>query len=335
MKIEHTPRKDIDSLQRLNQLASKNAYDIEDLDWSLNVDRSKLWAPPAMSPLTYLPSFDRLDEAQQLRYNQIFALAICEQFIWFETNFLIDAMESVVRQFNVPDEMVTAVNFLTDEEIKHTRMFWRLLQKSEPEWYAQREFRIFRMTPGQQLVTRAMLSWPKHILVWIWIAIFFEERTTDYCRQYVQFDRQNPDSLDPSFLQVHRFHFRDEARHFQLDQHLLSWVYDRAPRWKCRLAGQMFYRVMRGYTAPRNTALQTLRQLAREFPDLNQSVVPALVRELPLLGQSREYHQMAFSRKAVKNSLALFAEYPELDCLWPLFLVETREANQPGGSAAL
>ena len=102
MKIEHTPRKDIDSLQRLNQLASKNAYGIEDLDWSLNVDRSKLWAPPAMSPLTYLPSFDRLDEAQQLRYNQIFALAICEQFIWFETNFLIDAMESVVRQFNVP-----------------------------------------------------------------------------------------------------------------------------------------------------------------------------------------------------------------------------------------
>lgn len=333
MQIETASRKGIDSLQRLNRLASKHAYDIEDLDWSLSMDHDKLWAPPAMSPLTYLPSFNRFNEAQQLRYNQIFALAICEQFIWFETNLLIDIMESMLRDCDVSDEMATAVNFLTSEESKHTRMFWRLLQKSEPQWYAKRQFQIFRMTPGQRLLTRAMLTWPKHILVWIWIAIFFEERTTDYCRQYVQFDKQNPDTLDPNFLQVHRFHFRDEARHFQLDQHLLSWVYDRAPRWKCRLAGKMFYRVMRGYTAPRNTVLQTLRLLAREFPELNRDVLPALVRELPLLGQSREYHRMAFSRRAVKNSLALFAEYPELDCLWPLFLVETKEANRPGGTA--
>jgi hypothetical protein len=333
MKTEKASRKNIDSLQRLNRLASEHAYDIEDLDWSLSVDRSKLWAPPAMSPLTYLPSFNRLDEVQQRRYNQIFAMAICEQFIWFETNFLIDAMESVVRYFNVSDEMVTAVNYLTSEEVKHTRMFWRLLQKSEPQWYAQRRPRIFRMTPGQQLLTRVMLTWPRHILVWIWIAIFFEERTTDYCRQYVQFDKQNPGALEPNFLQIHRFHFRDEARHFQLDQHLLDSVYDRAPRWKCRLAGKMFYRVMQGYTAPRNTSLQTLQQLAREYPELNHGVLPALVRELPLLGQSREYHRMAFSRRAVKNSLALFAEYPELDCLWPLFLVETKEGNRPGGAA--
>ncbi len=334
MPLDHAPRpaekasrKNLDSLQQLNRLAAKNAYDIEDLDWSLNMDRGKLWAPPAMSPLTYLPSFDRLDEAQQLRYNQIFAMAICEQFIWFETNLLIDILESAVRDSDMPGEMVTAVDFLTSEEAKHTRMFWRLLQKSEPEWYAERRFRIFRMTPGQRLLTRAMLNWPKHILVWIWIAIFFEERTTDYCRQYVHFDKKNPDTLDPNYLQVHRFHFRDEARHFQLDQHLLDWIYDRAPRWKCRLAGRMFYRVMRGYTSPRNTARQTLRQLGSEFPELKRDVIPALERELPLLGKSKEYHQMAFSRKSVGNSLALFAEYPELDRLWSLFQVESRADN--------
>lgn len=333
--VAKAARRNIDSLRRLNRLSAEQAYDIDDLDWSLDIDRGKLWAPPAMSPLTYLPSFDRLDAAQQLRYNQIFALAICEQFIWFENHFLIDAMGSVVRHFDVPEELVTAVDFLTSEELKHTRMFWRLLQKAEPQWYAQPRYRVFRMTPAQRLLTRAMLAWPKHVLVWIWIAIFFEERTTDYCRQYVQFDKQNPGALDPNFLQIHRFHFRDEARHFQLDQHLLSWVYDRAPRWKCRLAGKMFYRVMRGYTAPRNTAMQTLRQLALEFPELNRDLLPALARELPLLGQSREYHEMAFSRRAVKNSLGLFAEYPELDCLWPLFLVETKEANRPGGGASI
>ena len=328
MKMEKTSRNNPVSLQRLNRLAAEHAYDIEDLDWSLEADRGKLWAPPAMSPLTYLPSFERLDSAQQLRYNQIFAMAICEQFIWFETTFLIEALRSMVSYFDVPDEMLTAIDFLIREESKHTRMFWRQLEKSEPQWYAQRRLRIFRTTPGQRMLTRTILRWPRHLLVWIWIAIFFEERATDYCRQYVQFDRQNPDALDPSFLQIHRFHFRDEARHFQLDQHLLGQFYDRAPSWKCRLAGKMFYRVMRGYTSPSNTVLQTLRQLGREYPELNRELLPALVRELPMLGQSREYHQMAFSRKAVKNSLALFAEYPEMDCLWPLFLVETREANR-------
>ena len=212
-------------------------------------------------------------------------------------------------------------------------MFWRFLQDAEPQWYPRHRFHVFQVTPSQRLLMRAILTWPKHILVWVWLAIFFEERTTDYCRQYVHFDKRNPGSLDPAFLQIHRFHFLDEARHFQLDQHLLDQVYDRAPRWKCRLAGKMFYRVMRGYTAPRNTVLRTLRLLAREFPELNHEVLPALVRELPTLAQSRGYQQMAFSRRAVKNSLALFAEYPELDCLWPLFLVESREANRPGGAA--
>ncbi len=327
MNIEHTPRRDIQSLERLNQLAHKNAWALEDLDWSLTVDRERLWAPPEMSPLSYLPSFERLDGVQQRRYNQIFALAICEQFIWFETNFLVDAMESVVRDFDVPEELVTAVNFLTEEEVKHTRMFWRLLEKCEPDWYPTRDYHLFRMTPTQRLLTKSMLRWPRELLVWIWIAIFFEERTGDYCRQYLRYERRNPGAIDPSFLQVHRFHFRDEARHFQLDQHLLGWIYDRAPRWKCGLAGLMFYRVMRGYTSPRNTARQTLRQLGREFPQLERDVIPALERELPLLGQSKEYHRMAFSRKAVGNSLALFAEYPELDRLWPLFQVETRSDN--------
>ncbi len=327
MNAEHSSRRGIESLTRLNQLAHKNAWTLEDLDWSMPIDRERLWAPPEMSPLSYLPSYARLSEEQQRRYNQIFALAICEQFIWFETNFLVDAMESVVRQFDVPEELVTAVNFLTEEEIKHTRMFWRLLEKCQPDWYPRREYHIFKMTPMQRLLTKSMLRWPRHVLVWIWIAIFFEERTGDYCRQYLRYERRNPGAIDPAFLQVHRFHFRDEARHFQLDQHLLDWIYDRAPRWKCRLAGKMFYRVMRGYTSPRNTARQTLRQLGREFPELERDVIPALERELPLLGKSKEYHQMAFSRKSVGNSLALFAEYPELDRLWPLFQVETKADN--------
>ena len=64
MNPEHTPRRDIQSLSRLNELAHKNAWTLDDLDWSMPIDRDRLWAPTSMTPLSYLPSYGRLNETQ-------------------------------------------------------------------------------------------------------------------------------------------------------------------------------------------------------------------------------------------------------------------------------
>lgn len=68
-----------------------------------------------------------------------------------------------------------------------------------------------------------------------------------------------------------------------------------------------------------------MEQLGREFPELEAEVLPALRGELPLLATSRSFHQVAFSRAAVGHSMALFAEYPELDSVWDLFVLEAKE----------
>ena len=50
-------RREIGSLDVLNRKAVENAYELEDLDWSRPVDRSKAWSPEHIAPLYHLPSY--------------------------------------------------------------------------------------------------------------------------------------------------------------------------------------------------------------------------------------------------------------------------------------
>ena len=68
----------------------------------------------------------------------------------------------------------------------------------------------------------------------------------------------------------------------------------------------------------------------------NTEIIPELRRELPDIGYSRAFHRMAFSRDSVPKTMALFAEYPELDRLWTLFLEVTKDearGSSPGSGA--
>jgi hypothetical protein len=323
-------RKDIGALDVLNRKAVDNAYGLEDLDWSRPVDRNRLWSPEHIAPLYYLPTYAELSAEEKRRYNQLFAMGVCEQFIWLEEHLLVNTLRKVSAKHNPPPALKEALGHFIEEELKHTRMFWRMLEKSEPEWYAVRAFRLYNISPLQQAVLDMVLKLPDVFLIWIWTAIFFEERTVDYCRHYLAARKADPGAIDPTYVQVHEFHFKDELRHYQLDQHLLEWMYDPRPRWKKRLAARMFQSLMRSYVFPHRTSHRVLDVLGREFPRLRAEIIPRLIRELPEIGRSRAFHRMAFSREAVPKTMALFAEYPELDGLWKLFLEITKEEARAG-----
>ncbi len=326
-------RRDIGSLDVLNRKAVENAYTLEDLDWSRPIDRRKLWSPEVIAPLYYLPSYAKLTEEEKRRYNQLFAMGVCEQFVWLEEHLLVNTLRKVVAKENPPEPLRTALGHFIAEELKHTQMFWRILERSEPSWYPTREFRLYNISGLQQALLDLVLKMPGVFLIWIWTAVFFEERTVDYCRHYLAAQKQDADALDPTYVQLHEFHFKDELRHYQLDQHLLGWMYDPKPRWKKRLAGRMFRSLMRSYVFPHRTSRRVLDLLAAEFPRLNAEIKPALLRELPDIGRSRAFHRMAFSRESVPKTMALFAEYPELDGLWDLFLEITKEEARMGAKA--
>lgn len=321
----------VETLEALNKKSRTMAYGIDALDWSRPIDRTKRWSPEGIAPLSHLPSYAKLEERHRLRYNQLFAVGICEQFVWFEQHLLVPVLERLLASRpDMPPLLREALEHFIVEEHKHSEMFWRMCEKAEPALYATRRFRFFNTSAAQGAAIALMLRHPRTFLLWIWAAIFFEERTVDYCKQYRKAVKDDPGALDASFVELHEYHFKDEARHYQLDQHLLTWCYDPEPRWKRRLAGRMFKVLMRSYVAPRRTSRTILAHLGREFPELRAEAIPALLAELPLLARSRSFHQVAFSRDAVGKTMELFAEYEELDGLWELFLLEDKHGPRAG-----
>ncbi|MDC3378898.1 diiron oxygenase [Planctomycetota bacterium] len=319
-------RQDLETLEALNRKSVDLAFEVDDLDWARPLDRTKMWSPTDIAPLTHLPSFDLLSDPAKLRYNQLFAMGICEQFTWFEQDLLVPVLKTLLRtQRNMPPLLREALHHFMEEEYRHSEMFWRMLEKSEPDWYQTRKFRLFNVSKTQDKLLHFLLDRPRFFLLWIWVVIFFEERTVDYCRRYHKLNKKEPDLLDANYVEVHYFHFRDEARHYQLDQHLLTWLYDTEPYWKRKMAASMFYRLMRSYTSPKRTSIRVMEVLGREFPEIQKEAVPKLTAELPMLRTSESFHRAAFSRAAVGKSMALFAEYPELDSIWDLFMTENKD----------
>ena len=314
----------LDTLDRLNKMADKNEYTVEDLDWTRTVSRGLFWGPEKIAPLTYLPAYQQLNKTEQCRLNQLFSLGVCEQFIWLEENILVRTLRQVLQHWPMSDGLGTALGHFIKEELKHTEMFWRTLERASPEWYPTRRFRLFNISKPQSFVLDRVLNNPGLLLVWIWTAIFFEERTVNYCQQYRRACRSDPDSIDPTFVDLHEYHFKDEVRHFQLDQYLLEECYNRQPQWKRKLAGRMFYYVMKSYTAPRRISLRILEILGQEYPHLKRLVIPEFIHQIPSLATNPSFHQMAFSRESVPRAMELFSQYDELDCLWPLFVAESR-----------
>ena len=314
-------------LETLIERARKNAFTIEDIDWSESIDPQKYWSPDIISPLYHLPSFSKLPKEMQLRYNQLFAMGVCEQFVWLEENILVQVLQKVLRKADVPVDLRTALEIFIEEEEKHTEMFWRTLEKAEPNWYnpSERKFKLYNISKPQQFLLDIVLSMPNTFLLWIWTAIFFEERTVDYCKQYLVFDKKNKEKLDSTFLTIHRYHYKDEVRHYQMDQHLLKHLYDPQPKWKRVLCGKMFYKLIESYTSPRRTSIRVLEILKKEYSIEHHPLLDKLESELPLLSKSESFQEVGFSKKALKKTLKLFAQYSELDQLWELFMHENKE----------
>lgn len=317
-------RRRLDTLRALNRKSREDAFGLEDLDWSQAIDRTKPWEPEGLGALWFLPSFASLAPNERLRCNQLHALGVCEQFVWFEQQ-LIRAVGNVLRAGGLPATLQEALGHFLSEERKHIAMFWRLLEKSAPRWYATRAPRLFGVSRVQQFAMDRMTAHPRTLLAWIWLAVLVEERTLFFSREHMRSARTAAGSIDALHARVHEFHFRDEARHYHLDQHLLTWLYDPEPRWKKDLAAAMFYAMMRAYVAGARTATRILEQLGREFPHLHAALLPRLRAELGQVARREDYHRRLFSRAALPHSFALLAEYREHERLWDLFPQARRE----------
>lgn len=309
-------------LENINERSQKNCYSIEDLDWSVPINPKINWVPEEMNYISYLPSYKNLTEKQRLRLNQLYAMSICEQFVWLENNLLAGILTDGFQNENLPPAFRQSMNTFYTEEEKHSEMFWRVLEKSEPTWYENdRTFKIFRTNKIQDFFFDTITKYNKTFLVWIWLALFFEERTLDFSKKYQRAYQDDKSGLDFNFWQVHFFHMKDEVRHHQMDEIFLTEFYDKASLWKRNICGKMFFKLMKAYIAPKRNAKKILNILESEFPDLQESNISQKLREeLPLLEKNCLYQSVVFGKEAIGRTLELMAKYKEFNSIWSLFL---------------
>lgn len=288
-----------------NRIAQENKTQI---NWSLEVDTSKRFIPEDMNYLRFLSVYPQLSPVEILNYNQTLGLALCEQFIVLEETLLVPIFDTILRTgaLTLSAERKEAIRTFIREEVEHSDMFWRLLQKARPEWYETRALRISRYSFLTNAALATIKAQPQLFTCWIWLAMFLEERTLDISKRFARDPK-----IEPLFAAVHRRHMEEEMTHVSLDRALLKEWYAPQGYVKRALNAQIFKVMLKRYTQPYYGPLFCLEQLARESPTVRRQF-KTLKEELTSFSKNQSYQSEFFSRRAFPQSYSELDGYPEM-----------------------
>ncbi|MCO5166977.1 MAG: diiron oxygenase [Planctomycetes bacterium] len=304
-------------LDTLKRRADQNAYSIEQIDWSRGVDFGRLFFPEHLTPLSHTAVYAELTPDERRTYNQLYGLAINEQFIFLEDRFLVRIVSTLRARtsLDLPADLRDALEVFLDEEVKHTEMFRRLARLTDPERYARSDYSFLRLGRVEDAFLAFMSRRPDLFVFWCWLALAFEEKTIDYYRHYQRHNKERPDApLDPLYTDVHRLHMLDEVRHVQIDHHLIKVFYDRTGPLVRAMNFRLLARTMNAYTRPRRTNLRIVEELVRRCPRLAPRLED-MKTQLRALATCRDWQEITYSRKNAPQTFALFDEYPEMHAL--------------------
>lgn len=307
------------SLSELNAQSETKSFSLDKLVLQKPA-QDRLWAPSELPPLVHLPEIDLMSSDEQRRYNQLYALGVLEQFIWLENRILCRVIEKVLKDKTLSSELRTGLTYFYDEELKHSEMFWRLLQIAEPSMYPTRDYYFLNATSLSIKAVESLIEAPKMFLVWVWMTIFFEERTLDFSKRYILFQHANPEALDQNFLLVHKLHMQDELRHFMMDVHLLNKYYDGASGFKKHLASRMFKTILSRLSNPRLMTIAYLKQLSKEFDSFGLRAKRGLLNARENLRTNKDFKKISMSARSTPRTYALLQRYDETRSLQSLFV---------------
>ena len=148
----------------LNEQAKTRTFSLNDVDWELKFDETKRWIPDPIVSLSFLPAFQSLSPANQLKINQLASIGICEQFVWFEEDLLVTALNGVLNSDKLqPDLKLCLTNFV-NEERRHSDMFHRMLEKFDPDHYLKNRFQLVELNFIQKFIFDRVVQNPKILL---------------------------------------------------------------------------------------------------------------------------------------------------------------------------
>ena len=295
-------------LERLAAAPSKPAED--GIDWRTPIDRSRWFFCETLTPLYYTSVYRDLGVEHKRRYNQLTAMMANEIIAFMETEFLGAALTAVESRGDrwQPSDLHAAVRRFRDDERRHAHIWRNLNRLSEPAWYGSADRRLMNIPHGALLAARLIARHPVAFPVVFWVQLVQEERSLEISRRCM---RVSPQVMEPRYAAAYGAHLPDEARHVQIDRHLIEHFY-RPRSVAVRRASALLFRTVVGMllVTPVHSTARVVRVLATEYPDL-APLVPRMLRELRDLRSSIEYHEMMYSRHTTPVTFALFDEFPE------------------------
>ncbi len=303
-------------LSVLNEQAKTRTFSVDDVDWESEFDFTKRWIPDEVASMTYLPAYHCLSEANKLRLNQLTSIGVCEQFVWFEEDLLTVALAEILKRRDVTPDLKECLENFIDEEKRHSLMFRRMLLKFSADRYKFQPYWLVKLNAIQNFVFAKVVRNPHVFLSWIWLAIFFEERTLHVSQLYRRAEHFDQNPVDPMFSRVHALHMIDEARHLQIDQYLLFAFYDRAPIWKRKLSAWLSFKIFANYRSPKRIAKKILGLLIDENiaakNDDQAHYLRTMAKQLPILRESTAFQNALFGPKILPRTRELMSQYPEM-----------------------
>jgi hypothetical protein len=295
------------SLENINLQSVSNTFALEDINWGHQLDRNGWWTPEVMTPWYYLPVYKKLDREIQVRYNQLFSLGLAEQFVWFE-QCVVKAILAKIPKSSLPADLQEGISHFIEEEDKHTEMFWRILEKAEPEIYKTREFYLMDFSPVQTVFMHFIVNHPEIMPVWIWFTILLEERTMGYSILYHR-HRKEVDSL---FAQIHHLHLKDETRHVQMDVHFLKHFYEPQSVRQKKLTAYFLKKVVGNLRSPKRISKNIIRHLHLEFPNFSSQQADTILNEIPSLATNFDFQNVVMGRESIPRFHQVVDMYPEM-----------------------
>jgi hypothetical protein len=276
------------------------------------IDFALPFFPARLTALAQVPAWGKLDERQQIRYTQLYALYLNEQTAFFEELLATNLLPALYgRPGRIGVGLAEDLRRFEVEERQHSRWFREMNQRVDPQHFSLEPW-SYRFIPTSR-ASRALTVWlarrPFLFPAWIWLILLQEERSIAVSRECLK-ERER---LEPRFVELHRKHMADEVDHVNWDLALIEVLWLPLPQWRRRLLARMFgWMMSEFFTAPKRAGRAVLQALLDEFPELGP-LATELHSELAGLADSREYHASLYSREITPRAFAWFDELPEFE----------------------
>lgn len=298
----------LDILKKLNSEASIPNSGYEDINWNQKIQHEKFWFPEHLTPLYYLPIYQKLNHQEKLIYNHYFALLVAEQSVLLE-----DVLSLLIKQSAIPQnslelkvEFQKGVNFFVNEEITHTQNFWKLLHHSSSEYNGQKKYLFYKPHPILLFAVKLLLKIPGLSVFWSWLALFAEEKFLVNYREMNRFK----EIMDPTHFAIQYAHMLDEARHVQMDELFINSIWDKTPGWLRSINRLILGKVLNSFLVGSNSAKGLWKEITKRHPEMKK-FDNEVYAQIKTIKSNPGYQEVVCSRKNATRIYRLFDERKE------------------------